>query len=215
MELNLSALRSVPLVADPYPYAVIPDFLPPEALAEATRDFPKIDMAGLFPPEELAYGPGFAKLLEVLQGDALRHAVEEKFGIDLTGRPTMVTVRACARARDGKIHRDSKFKLITLLLYLNQDWHRDGGRLRVLRSADDIENYAAEVPPEGGVLFAFQCTDKAWHGHKTFNGPRRCIMMNYVVDEEARQSELARHRFSAKVKKVKRLFGLGRVAEAA
>ncbi len=215
MDLNLAALRSAPRADDPYPYAVVPGFLSPASLAEAARDFPKIDMVGLFPPEELSYGPGFARLLELMQGEDLRHAVEQKFGVDLTGRPTMVTVRACARPRDGRIHRDSSFKLVTLLLYLNEDWQSDGGRLRVLRSGDDIENYAAEVPPEGGLLFAFQCTDKAWHGHKSFTGARRYIMMNYAIDGEARRRELSRHRFSAKVKKMKRLFGLGRVADAA
>jgi SM-20-related protein len=212
MELNLPAFHTAPLVTKPFPYAVVPSFLSGSALAEIGRDFPKIDMAGLFPPEELRYGPGFARLLDLLQGEPLRKAVEEKFGVDLVGRPIMTTVRACARPRDGRIHRDSKFKLVTLVLYLNEQWYPDGGRLRVLRSPDDIEDYATEVPPEGGLLFAFRCTDNAWHGHKPIAGARRYIMMNYVADEEVRQRELARHRFSAKVKKAKRLLGWGKVA---
>ncbi|MEZ5648121.1 MAG: hypothetical protein R3E60_04120 [Alphaproteobacteria bacterium] len=38
-------------------------------------------------------GSAFLKLMETLQGPALRHAVAEKFNLDLTNRPTMVTVR--------------------------------------------------------------------------------------------------------------------------
>ena len=29
--------------------------------------------------------------------------------------------------RDGQIHKDSRFKLITVLLYLNESWAADGG----------------------------------------------------------------------------------------
>jgi hypothetical protein len=184
-------------------------------LAEVNADFPKIDMAGLFPPDALTYGPAFARLLELLEGEALSRAVGDKFGIDLTGRPTFLTVRGCSRPHDGQIHRDSKFKLVTVLLYLNEKWYADGGRLRVLRSPTDIEDHAGEVPPEGGLLFAFRCTDNAWHGHKPFVGRRRCLQMNYVVNEDMRQRELARHRFSARIKKLQRLIGLGKVAEAA
>jgi hypothetical protein len=41
-------------------------------------------------------------------------AFELKFSIDLTGRPTMITVRGrCSKEKDGKIHTDSKTKIIT------------------------------------------------------------------------------------------------------
>ena len=211
MQLNLPALQAANVATDPFPHMVVPGFLSDASLAEVTRDFPKIDMAGIFPPDELSYGPAFDQLLKTMQGDEMRKLLEQKFGVDLTGRPTMITVRACARSRDGQIHRDSKFKLVTVLLYLNEKWYQDGGRLRTLRSGDDIENYAGEVPPEGGLLFAFQCTPEAWHGHKPFTGPRRYVMMNYVVDADVMNRELSRHRFSAKVKKFKRFFGIGKV----
>jgi len=212
MELNLSALAATPLQQEPYPYLILPGFLCASDLAEIGRDFPKTDIAGLLPPEELKYGPAFGRLIELMQGEELRAAIAGKFGIDLAGRPTFLTVRTHARARDGQIHKDSRFKLITVLLYLNEAWAADGGRLRVLRSPTDIEDYAAEVPPDGGSCFIFRCTDNGWHGHKPFEGARRCIQMNYVVDDEVRRHELRRHSFSAKMKKLGRLVGIGRAA---
>ena len=209
MQLELAAFAATPLASHPYPHVIVPGFLNALSLAEVGVDFPKLEMAGLFPPRALSYGPAFARLLELFAGDELRQAVAEKFDIDLAGRPTFTSVRCRARARDGQIHRDADFKLVTLLLYLNDQWAEDGGRLRVLRSPDDIEDYAAEVPPDGGVLFAFRCTDTAWHGHKPFAGRRRCIQMNYVTDETMRAREEARHQFSARMKKLKRVFGLG------
>ena len=210
--LNLPALQAATLSQDPYPYVILPDFVSQEALAEISRDFPEIDMAGLFPPSTLKYGPAFKQLVAEFEGPALRKAIGEKFGVDLTGKPTFLTVRTHARARDGQIHKDSRFKLITVLLYLNESWASDGGRLRVLRSPTDIEDYAAEVPPDGGSCFIFRCTDNGWHGHKPFQGARRCIQMNYVVNEEMRDRELRRHSFSARMKKLGRLVGIGRAA---
>ena len=212
MMLNLSALEAAKIEQEPYPYVILPDFVSAEDLAAIGRDFPKIDMAGLFPPEELTYGPAFATLLDNMYGEELRALIAAKFGIDLAGKPTFLTVRTHARARDGQIHKDSRFKLITVLLYLNESWAADGGRLRVLRSPTDIEDYAAEVPPDGGSCFIFRCTENGWHGHKPFQGARRCIQMNYVVDEEIRRHELRRHSFSAKMKKLGRLVGIGKAA---
>ncbi len=212
MQLDIAAFDATPLAADPYPHLIVPNFLGRPGLGEVTRDFPKLDMGGSFSPDSLSYGPGFAALLEAMEGEAVRHAVERKFGIDLAGRPSMCTVRGMTRERDGQIHKDAAFKIVTLLLYLNGDWNTEGGRLRVLRSSDNLEDYTAEIPPDGGTLFAFLCTPNAWHGHKPFDGPRRSIQLNYVSDVQKMNSELARHRFSARMKKVKRLFGLGRAA---
>jgi hypothetical protein len=210
--LNLPALAAATIQQDPYPFVILPDFVSPGDLAEIGRDFPKIDIAGLFPPQTLRYGAAFDRLVKEFEGPALRKVIGDKFGIDLTGKPTFLTVRTHARARDGQIHKDSRFKLITVLLYLNENWAADGGRLRVLRSQTDIEDYVAEVPPDGGSCFIFRCTDNAWHGHKPFEGARRCIQMNYVVDEEVRLRELRRHSFSATMKKLGRLVGLGKAA---
>jgi len=212
MQLDLAAFDMAPLVTDPYPHVIVPGFVSGRELEAVIRDFPRLDMPGAFPPDELAPGPAFAALLEQMQGEAMRSAVQRKFGIDLSGRPTMCTVRGMARERDGQIHRDADFKLVTLLLYLNESWHPDGGRLRVLRSAEDMDDYAAEIAPEGGTLFAFLCAPNAWHGHKPFDGPRRSVQLNYVSDARMMRRELARHRLSAKVKKAKRMLGLGRAA---
>src|SRR3546814_20740691 len=106
--------------------------------------------------------------------------MSEKFATDLTSRPTMVTVRGQCRARDGQIHTDSRGKIITVLIYMNAAWEADGGRLRLLRSRDDIEDYAAEVPPREGSMVAFRCTEDAWHGHKPYEGSRRPHQLNWV-----------------------------------
>ena len=214
--LNYDAFRASATQTDPFPYSVTPGLLSPQAVVEAIRDYPKIDMGGLFLPEMASYGAGFARLLEELQGPEVRRIIGEKLDIDLTGRPTMVTLRCNCQAKDGRIHADSKFKVATLLLYLNDDWaDTEGGKLRVLRSGTDLEDYAAEVAPQGGLAVCFRVQPNSWHGHKPFIGPRRYVMLNYCTDVESRDREVARHRWSNRVKKIKRLFGIGHIARKA
>jgi Rps23 Pro-64 3,4-dihydroxylase Tpa1-like proline 4-hydroxylase len=113
----------------------------------------------------------------------------------------MVTVRGQARPRDGRIHTDSRTKLVTVLLYMNPGWSDGGGWLRLLRSSDSLDDYFAEVPPEAGTAVFFRCTKNAWHGHTPFVGPRRAIQLNWVLDESVVRREQGRHRISARLKK--------------
>ncbi len=199
--LDLARFADTPLVAEPFAHLVVPGFLRAAALDAITRDFPKIDRGGSFPASSLACGPAIRDLIAELQGPAVTQAFEEKFGLKLTGHPTMVTLRGQSRAKDGRIHRDSDSKLLTALIYLNRDWDAEGGRLRLLHGPGDIESYAAEVPPDKGTLIAFRCSENAYHGHKPHVGPRRSLQLNWVTDGGVVKRELMRHGLSALFKK--------------
>ncbi len=203
---DLARFRATPLVADPFDHLIVPQFIRPEALAAVNRDFPAIDRPGSFPARSLDYGPAFAQLLAAVHAPDMTAAFAEKFDMDLTDRPVMVTVRGQAQAKDGRIHTDSTTKLITVLIYMNGQWEAEGGRLRLLRSADDLDDMAAEVPPEEGTLLAFRNGPTAWHGHAQHVGPRRSIQINWVTGADVVRREQARHAFSARMK---RLFGRG------
>ena len=199
--IDLEAFRNSELVRDPYEYVVVSDFLKPDALDAVYNDYPIIKNHGSYPVSEVDHGPAFASLLDELTSESMTQAFAEKFEIDLTDRPTMVTVRGHCHAKDGRIHPDSDDKLITVLVYLNTDWENPDGRLRILRSADNIEDYAAEVPPQAGTLLAFRRSVKSFHGHTSYAGERRVIQLNWVLDENVVRREQARHRRSARIKK--------------
>ncbi len=199
--LDLARFAGKPLAHEPYEHVVVPGFVHADALAAIRASYPAIDQPGSFPVNGLGYGEGFAELLAELEGPALRAAVEAKFAIDLAGRPTIVTVRGQCGERDGNIHTDSKSKLITMLIYLNEPWEPSGGRLRLLRSPTDIEDYAVEVPPEGGLMLAFRRGARSFHGHKRFIGPRRVVQLNWVANRGHVFWDLARHRLSAWLKR--------------
>jgi hypothetical protein len=130
--------------------------------------------------------------------------VAEKFGMDLSSCPTMVTVRGQSRAADGKIHTDSRSKLITVLIYMNEEWESPKGRLRLVGSPDNLDDVIAEVPPERGTLLMFRNDLNAWHGFEPFAGPRRVIQLNWVRDASVVRREQARHRMSAFFKRLLR-----------
>jgi len=77
-----------------------------------------------------------------------------------------------------------------------------------LRSKDNLDDYAAEVPPTAGTLLAFRRGERSWHGHETFVGPRRVIQLNWVTDMAVVRREQRRHRFSAWTKAL--FYRLGR-----
>jgi hypothetical protein len=202
--LDLEALARTPLSTDPYPHVYVPSFIRSEALERLEAEYPTIDDTGSLPPDAVDVPPTFRGFLEELEGPALRDAIARKFDIDLGGRPTMLTLRGRLGGGEGGIHTDSKTKLITLLLYFNRTWEQAGGRLRVLRSATDLEDYALEVPPLSGHMLAFRVGESSFHGHHPASGPRRAIQLNWVTDAGVARRELWRHRLSAGVKRLTR-----------
>ena len=198
--LDLDRLDTEPLCRDPFDFVVVEDFVRCEELAAVVADFPEIRGPGSYPADSLKYGPAFGRLLTALTGPVLRGAIEKKFGIDLDARPTMVTVRGRSDGKDGRIHTDSATKLITLLLYMNERWDEEAGRLRLLRRADDLDDFVAEIPPIAGTMVAFRRTANSFHGHHAHVGPRRSIQLNWVTDAAVVRRELARHRWSARLK---------------
>src|ERR1700741_2148206 len=102
--LDLDRLRAAPLVRDPFDFVVVEEFLRRDLLAALLADFPQISGHGSYPVDTVALGPAFARLVAALTGAALRRAVEEKFAIDLSDRPTLLTVRGRSDGKDGRIH---------------------------------------------------------------------------------------------------------------
>ncbi len=195
--IDLDGFNRTRLECDPYEYLIVPGFLQAEAIPAIARDYPRIDSAGSFPLSGLKTGPAFDALVKELMGPAMRDAFAAKFGVDLSDRPTTITARGRCQARDGQIHTDTASKILTVLIYMNDDWEQAGGRLRVLRSGDDLDDYAAEVPPAAGTLLAFRRSDRSWHGHAPFIGERRVLQLNWVTDIAVVRREERRHKVSA------------------
>lgn len=201
--LDLDLLSRATVSTEPFPYMAVSGLLNAESLDRISRDFPNIDQPGIFALSDLDCSGAFADLIEEIRGSDLEKVIEQKFNVDLSDKPLMITVRGRCQKKDGRIHTDSKDKIVTCLLYLNdRNWQAGGGRLRLLRSGRDLNSTIAEVPPEGGNFVAFRRTDNSWHGHEPFEGPRRYVMFNWVRSDVALAKNLGRHKLSAAFKRL-------------
>lgn len=202
LPIDIEAFKAAPLAREPFPYVIVPRFVRAEVIDAIERDFPNVPLPGSFPLPTLSYGKAFAEFMDAIRSEEFADAVSEKFGIDLTDRPTMVTVRGTSRAEDGQIHTDSTTKLITVLIYMNGKWESPKGRLRLLRSPN-LDDMIAEVPPDEGTLLIFKNQPNAWHGFEPFEGPRRVIQLNWVTDKGVVWREQTRHKISAFFKRLR------------
>ncbi|MDZ5649353.1 2OG-Fe(II) oxygenase [Nitrospirillum sp. BR 11828] len=205
--LNLDGLRALRPAEAPFPHLVMTGFITPAVAVTARHDFPDSPHGGLVPAPSRAVLErggldGFTRLLAALTAPETTQAFAETFNVDLDPNALMVTVRSRCVPKDGRIHTDSVTKRLTALLYLNEEWTAPGGRLRLLRSADDMEDMLAEVLPLDGTLVAFRRTDNSFHGHKPHDGVRRYIMLNWMVDAGTARRETLRHGVTAGLKRL-------------
>jgi hypothetical protein len=199
--LNFGALQSAALSRDPFDHVIVNDFVLPGATASLSRDFPAIPTTGSYPLSEISYGPAFAGLIDELSGPDFERGMADMFDLDLSPYARVITVRGRVGSHDGGVHTDAKWKILSILLYLNERWTDRGGRLRLLRAAD-VHQTAVEIEPRWGTLLAFRRSDTSWHGHLPAEGERRVVQVNWVTSQEMADKELRRHRRSAWVKRL-------------
>lgn len=199
--IQLERLQQETVIQEPFPYVIVNNFIDESKHGELTQSFPKIEKGGSHSLKQLSYGGVFAALIDELRSPVFRSIVAEKFNIDLSGKPSIITVRGKTREKDGQIHTDTDTKLITILLYLNQTWSRDSGSLRLLRDGKNIDNHFVEIKPLMGTMLIFAVTPNCWHGHNAYVGERRSLQMNYLSSKFAYYSHQFRHTLSGLMKK--------------
>jgi len=199
--LNYELIKKAEINSEFYPFFKVQDaFLNKQDHKKIAIDFPNINKGGSFPSDSVSYGESIQSLLDSLEGDQMRNILENKFQVDLKDKPVVSTFRGYSRMKDGKIHSDSKTKIITVLLYLNENWDKGSGLLRMLREEDNIDNYITEIPASMGSMVAFKVTNNCWHGFIPYEGKRCSIQLNYLYKEALSQHKI-RHKLSSFFKK--------------
>lgn len=194
--IDLAGVRQTPLQREPFAWLRMAGFVRPDALADICASYPALK-GGSYPLENLELPPSLRALVEEMDSPEFEAAMAEKFALPLEGKPKYFSLRGYCRRKDGKIHTDSRDKIITLLVYFHESWEHAGGRLRLLRNGRDMEDAIAEISPAGGTLLAFRRSDNSWHGHPPYEGVRRALQMNWLRDESARGVSRWRHRLSS------------------
>lgn len=205
----------------PFAFLIANGQLPESARAELAADFPRYPSAGFFPHEEADCGPSINALVGELTSPAFADAIGARLGIDGLGRyPTLVTICRALNRRHGTIHTDSRSKVATALLYLNDDWpDTSAGCLRFLAREDRIDAAVApEVRPVYGNFVVFGRADNSFHGHLPYEGERRVIQVAWLTSDDEKRRKTKRGRLSRLFKKLfgalDRRIGAGRADNA-
>ena len=181
--LNADAIHGAPLSREPYDFFLGSGVLNEEAIPDLRRDFPTITKPGYLTVDEVDLRGRFKTLIDEIESAEFSEVLSEKFGKNLHPYPRLTTIRKLSQAKDGRIHTDGPSKVMTLLIYMNDEWQAEGaGRLRVLYDGQNFEPFAAEVPPTMGTVFAFLRADHSWHGHRPFTGERRVVQTAWITD---------------------------------
>jgi hypothetical protein len=196
---------SVETHSQPFSYVIVPHLLPDSWREQVARDYPGFKKAGFFPVDRDECGPSVNSLVDALRDPAFADALGERLGVEHLGQyPTIAHLRKWSKASDGSIHVDSKSKIVTALLYLNETWpDTSAGCFRILNSPNSFDDMAApEVKPLFGTFLAFRRTDNSWHGHLPYEGERRVIQVAWLTSEEERLRKEKRGRFTRRLKQL-------------
>ncbi|MBS0569893.1 MAG: 2OG-Fe(II) oxygenase [Proteobacteria bacterium] len=207
---NLDRIDTV-VHSEPFHFLVAHDQLPADSARMLREDFPQYAGAGFFPYDAADCGSSINRLVADLTNPAVATAVGQRLGIDNLGQyPTLVTLCRALNKRHGTIHTDSRSKVATALLYLNESWpETSDGCLRFLKRIDAIDDLAApEIRPLYGNFVVFRRADNSFHGHLPYEGERRVIQVAWLTSEEEKRRKTRRGKLSRLFKKL--LGGLDR-----
>jgi hypothetical protein len=199
--LNWCALEDATLVLEPFDHIAIPQVLEPGCAAAVPGEFPDIKSPGSFSLVDAPPGPVLSGLIDDLLSDRFRAQMARIFQMDLQDRPALVTLRGQCSARDGRVHTDSRSKVLSLL-YLNHEWVGRNAQLRLMNREDGFDTAPVEIPATLGSMVAFRRADNSWHGHAPFVGQRRALQLNYLQTSRASLVGEVRHRLSAFAKQL-------------
>ncbi|MEO6077031.1 MAG: 2OG-Fe(II) oxygenase [Dokdonella sp.] len=193
---------------EPFSFFIAHDVLTDRDRKRLAEDFPAYPSAGFFPYDAADCGPSVSALVEEITSQAFADRIGAKLGIDRLGQyPTLVTLCRLLNLRHGTIHTDSRSKVATALIYLNETWPDEnvGGSLRFLSKIDDIDAMLVpEIKPLYGNFVVFGRADNSFHGHLPHEGERRVIQVAWLTSEEEKLRKTKRGKFSRMFKK---LFG--------
>src|SRR5579872_4071154 len=108
--LQLNAITRAQASREPYPHVIASGVLLPKDADALKRDFPNIKKAGYLPLSVMERKGAFDALLSDLESREYAGVVGDKLGLDLRGKPCIITVRKWSAIKDGRIHNDGEAK---------------------------------------------------------------------------------------------------------
>lgn len=183
--LELGRIQQAVLKTEPYKWAFVDELFSPGHAADLAATFPcdkfkkvagydgekgyeyfsrsLIHMGAAEPSHVEGLSPSWRELAYDLLSPAYRQAMSRLTGRDLSESPLEVNAVHYGPNCWLGPHVDLKEKIVTQILYFNDEWNRkDGGYLEILNSSDPSSG-AAEAMPLVGNSAVLVRSDNSWH----------------------------------------------------
>jgi Rps23 Pro-64 3,4-dihydroxylase Tpa1-like proline 4-hydroxylase len=204
--------------ADPFPHAVIDDFVPAEVVRAVVAEYPRdraewdlyLDEGNsnkLAISDEVRLGPTARRLVAELNGGAMIRFLEAMTGITgLVPDPHLLGGGLHQLDPGGflRVHADFNHhphlkldRRLNFLLYLNEGWREDWGGSLELWNGDMSERVVA-VSPVAGRAVVFSTTSTSYHGNPEpvacpEGMARRSIALYYYTNGRPDEERAAAH----------------------
>ena len=184
--IDLSQIARHALNPQPYAWAEIGELYSPEDAAALSATFPRdrfktitgydgekgyeyearslIHMGADITSHARGLSHAWKRLAEDLRSTGYQEAMTRLTGIDLRSMPIEVNIFHYGPGAWLGPHVDLKDKIVTHILYFNQEWDKaTGGCLTILRSSDPSD-VATDIAPIVGNSAVLVRSESSWHG---------------------------------------------------
>ena len=186
LEERIDELHAIYRTARPYPHIVLDDFLEPDAVAEAIREFPPLDTTRwnnylhtnerkFSNTDPTTWGPTLQEILEQLNSPRFVEFVGRLIGVEgLMADPSLEGGGLHQSTTGGFLNIHTDFTVhphnrkwqrrANILLYLNDEWKSGYGGDLELWSAD-MKECVEKVAPVANRVLIFTTDGTSFHGH--------------------------------------------------
>ncbi len=184
--LNLDALAAAETRTQPYPYLVAWGAVTFEDAERIRADLPPPDQKTA-PGAAPAPTGAFADLVHELQSPTLSRLLASKLGLELAGTTRQISVRRRLGRTDREAIAPPPSDLCTVFLYLGEASDEEqGGALRALNTASDLNDFAEEVAPIAGNLVAIAGDPAHHYTHTAAPSGLHMVRLTYRLPPDAR-----------------------------
>lgn len=176
---NFTELGGLKLHDHPFRYVVHgPTILDPKILESLCENFPVTSKVGHNEVTDVTLGKKWKTFIEEIHSAAYREAIEKVTGSSLSSYRVGIGLRHLSKLSHGSPHADVPRKKVTHLIYFNNEWPHETGRLRLLRSKNLNDVHDIITPLKGNGLI-FVVSKNSFHGFEPFEGVRNAIQINF------------------------------------
>ncbi len=148
------------------------------SLDSLCENFPETNKVGHTYIKDVTLSKEWEAFTREIYSSEYRDAIENITGLDLSGYEVGIGIRRHSKISHGAPHSDVPRKKVTHLMYFNDEWPHDTGRIKVLGS-ENLSDVHDSVTPVKGAGLMFIVANNSFHGFEPYEGVRQAMQINF------------------------------------